>query len=219
MKRQVHEFMSAIGTLPPNESLDLPTLIAGLKPLVPLLQEELHELNAAIESNDVIECVDAVIDLKYFLTQAVIWLEQAGCDVVRSGELVCENNRLKFTTSYDLAQQWLYSKGNILDFYIDGNRAEDGEYYYCIKDEVTHKVKKYSNFPSVDLTDCVPQYLRLFKDVHDNFLNTGDIFVDIKTKEDYNSLVATGMAWEFYNELPQSWDEFVSERSKFYEEK
>jgi hypothetical protein len=207
--------MSACGLLPPSyDDMTLPVFIDGVKPLVPLLQEELNELDAAIKANDVQEVLDACVDLSYFLTQLQIWLEQAGVDVQESEELVCFNNELKFTTKERLAEIWAEEVG--LDrVYVDESIDEDGTPQYCIKDRVTHKVKKFKDFPSVDLSTCVPKYLTNYAEVHDCKLPTGNMFSDIKTFQDYNELVATGMAWVWYEDLPFSWEEFVCERVKY----
>jgi hypothetical protein len=105
--------------------------------------------------------------------------------------------------------------------FIDENIDEDGLTQYSIKDNVTHKVKKFKDFPSVDLSPCVPKYLTNYADVHDCKLPTGNMFEDIKTHQDYNEIVGTGMAWTkgFYPDLPFSWEQFVCERVKYNLEK
>lgn len=35
--------------------------------------------------------------------------------------------------------------------------------------------------------------------------------LDVRTKEYYNELVATGVAWELYPSLPLSWEECLEE--------
>lgn len=221
MKSYVRPFMSATGVLPPPfDDMTLPVFIEGVKPLVPLLQEELNELDAAIKANDVQEVLDACVDLSYFVTQLQIWLEQAGVVVQKAEELVCLNNELKYTTDQGLVERWLGEVGSD-KVYVDENIDEDGTTQYCIKDKVTHKVKKFKDFPSVDLSACVPKYLTNYADVHDCKLPTGNMFKDIKTFQDYNEIVGTGMAWTsgFYPDLPFSWEEFVCERVKYNLEK
>jgi len=211
--------MSACGLLPPDyDNMTLPVLIEGVKPLVPLLQEELNELDTALQANDVQEVLDACVDLKYFITQLEIWLEQAGVDVQEADELVCLNNELKYTTVWDQAAEWGESVG-FCKVFIDENVDEDGITQYCIKDNVTHKVKKFKDFPQVDLSPCVPKYLTNYAEVHDCKLPTGNIFLDIKTFQEYNDLVKSGLAWEIYPNLPFSWEEFVCERVKYNLEK
>ena len=219
MKAYIRQFMAATGTLPPTyDNMTLPVLINGVKPLVPLLQEELNELDAAIKANDVQEVLDARVDLKVFITQLEIWLEQAGVDVQEAEELVCLNNELKYTTKESLAERWAEGVG--LDkIYVAESFDEEGTPQYCIKDKVTHKVKKFKDFPVVSLEQCVPKYLTNYADVHDCKLPTGNMFADIKTFKDYNDLVSTGMAFEWYEGLPLSWEEFVCERVKYNLEK
>jgi len=219
LKSYVRHFMSACGLLPPSyDDMTLPVFIDGVKPLVPLLQEELNELDAAIKANDVQEVLDACVDLSYFLTQLQIWLEQAGVDVQEAEELVCLNNELKYSRDELMVEDWAVDAG--LDkVYVDGNLDEDGYTQYCIKDRVTHKVKKFKDFPKIDLSTCVPNYLTKYSDVHNWKLPIGNMFEDIKTFQDYNELVKTGLAWEFYADLPMSWEEFVCERVKYNLEK
>jgi len=219
LKSDVRQFMSACGLLPPSyDDMTLPVFIDGVSPLVPLLQEELNELDTAIKSNDVQEILDACVDLSYFITQLEIWLEQAGVGVQEAEELVCLNNELKYTFSEPMAEDWATAVG-LEKVYVDGNDDENGFTQYCIKDRVTHKVKKYKDFPSVDLSPCVPRYLTNYAEVHDCKLPTGNIFEDIKTFQDYNDLVKTGLAFEIYPSLPFSWEEFVCERVKYSLEK
>jgi hypothetical protein len=214
LKSYVRAFMSACGLLPPHyDDMTLPVFIEGVALLVPLLQEELNELDAAIKANDVVEVTDAFVDLKYFLSQLEIWLEQAGVDVQQAEELVCFNNELKYTTVWDQAVEWGESVG-FCKVFIDENIDEDGITQYCIKDNVTHKVKKYKDFPQVDLSPCVPKYLTNYAKVHDCKLPTGNMFKDIKTHQEYNDLVKSGLAFEIYPNLPMSWESFVCERVK-----
>lgn len=35
--------------------------------------------------------------------------------------------------------------------------------------------------------------------------------LDVRTKEYYNELVATGLAWELYKDLPLTWEECLEE--------
>ena len=156
MKQQIKEFMSATGLLTLCEYGVGKDLCEDLGSLTPLLQEELDEFSEAIGNNDVVEVVDAVIDLQYFLQQAIIKLELAGVNIVECCNEVCLNNQLKYTTSYELAESWLDGTPNR---YIDENIAEDSVTYYCVKDLDTDKVKKYNNFPTPNLKQHIPEYL------------------------------------------------------------
>jgi len=219
LKAYVRQFMSACGLLPPSyDDMTLPVFINGVKPLVPLLQEELNELNTALQANDVVEVTDAFVDLKYFISQLEIWLDQAGVDVQEAEELVCLNNELKYTRDSLLATMWAGDIG-LGKVYVASNLDEDGDIQYCIKDNVTHKVKKFKDFPQVDLSLCVPKYLTNYADVHDCKLPTGNMFLDIKTFQEYNDFVKSGLAWEVYPNLPMSWESFVCERVKYNLEK
>lgn len=45
-------------------------------------------------------------------------------------------------------------------------------------------------------------------------LPTGDWKIDVTSKEYYYRLVDTGMAWEFYPDLPGSWEECLKQKEE-----
>jgi hypothetical protein len=182
--------------------------------------EEVLEFKVSLEEGDIVNSVKEMTDIKFVFTQCEITAEQAGVDVQEAEELVCLNNELKYTFGEQLANNWANSVG-IDKVYVEENKAENGSTYFCIKDRVTHKVKKFKGFPVVDLSTCVPKYLTNYAVVHDCKLPTGNMFEDIRTMQDYNEIVATGMAWTkgFYPDLPFSWEQFVCERVKYNLEK
>lgn len=210
--------MSATGVLPQPDDITFKSYKEMQLSLVEKLLEEVLEFKVSLEEGDIVNSVKEMTDIKFVFTQCEITAEQAGVDVQEAEELVCLNNELKYTEIEFFAEEW--AEGIGLDkVYVDKNVDEDGEEQYCIKDKVTHKVKKFKDFPKIDLSPCVPKYLTNYADVHDCKLPTGNMFEDIKTFQEYNELVSTGMAWVIYKDLPFSWEQFVCERVKYNLEK
>ena len=103
-----------------------------------------------------LEIIDGAIDL--YVTAAglmiqsvqyMIQLEQQGYSVNRALAKVCYNNLLKFPKKEDVAKyQW--DEGIVVqDCEADSSRV--------VGKDINGKVRKYKNFPKVDLTDCLPK--------------------------------------------------------------
>lgn len=162
MKHLVKEFGQCTGTLPKDGELSKEDLFIFLRPLVKKIQEELDEFEDALNNKDVKEILDARTDLQVYLDQLTTSLEAAGVDVKLAEELVCTNNAEKYSTSYDFIEaKYLEWKENDVWFFnklrIDGN-VHNGISYFCLKDE-DNKVRKFKDFPKVDLKPCVPKDL------------------------------------------------------------
>lgn len=171
MKHRVKQFAERIGSnIGKPIDVDKDVLIKELSPFVlprtdgksGLLVEEVEELTRAIYKKDVKEVLDAVVDIEYFLNQMILWLEKAGIDYQKACEKVCDNNDEKYSTSYNFIEakllEWSINDpwfSNTL--HIDFNLV-DGETYYCLKD-TNGKVRKFVDFESVDLTECIPKEL------------------------------------------------------------
>lgn len=167
MKSRVIEFAKRIGSkVFTYEEINKSLLISELSDFfLPngeregLLVEEVTEFKDALAAKDIVEMVDACIDLKVYLAQVENWLEQAGVDIDGAYGAVCDNNDSKYTQSLQLVVNWANSyikKGN-MD--IEINKAEvDEEAYYCLKDS-TGKVKKPVDFVPVDLKPFIPKHL------------------------------------------------------------
>ena len=214
MKGAVLEFMGATGSEPLviNHIEDLKKLKHRMLERIKWHKEELKEIEDALNLEDWKEVVDANVDMLYFQLQDTLDLEAAGFDVWEAKQVICENNASKYSTSFD---------------YIDGQRKQlnnpdivtdvnvfDDQVYYCLKDKVTGKVKKPFDYVPVDLTHCLPSYIKDYSQLHGCKLPTGDWKVDILTKDEYESLVDSGLAWEIYKSLPLSWAECVRLREE-----
>lgn len=159
MKSEVLEFMCAIGTPPAiiGSREELPELKQSMLARIRWHKEELKELEDALNAEDWEEVLDAVVDMAYFQTQDVIELEYAGFDVVKAKELVCINNASKYSSSYDyICNQFQ----KIDDPYLSICSQRVGDtWFHCLKDG-RGKVKKPADFVPVDLSECLPEYLK-----------------------------------------------------------
>lgn len=117
-----------------------------------LIKEELLELFEAIEQKNILEAIDAGLDLDVVVS-GLNYL--VGADYSTGIKLVTGNNDLKYTKSLKKAQNWLKFHG---DNGGDAHLVETqvgSQTYYCIKNS-NGKVVKYGNFPKVDLTPTAP---------------------------------------------------------------
>ncbi len=161
MKQQIELFAKCTGNDNPSyDSLDKEYLFKKLNQLTDFMDEEFNtELKEdGLEALDIIEVVDAIVDIQVFHTQMVLLLERAGIDYKGACDAVCENNSLKYTTSAKLAEIWLkqWQDTNYFGYYISGNEV-DGQMYYSLKDLKTKKVKKWKGFPQVSLDSYIPE--------------------------------------------------------------
>lgn len=171
MKHRVKQFAERIGSnIDKPIDVDKDTLITELSPFVlprtdgksGLLVEEVEELTRAIYKKDVKEVLDAVVDIEYFLNQMILWLEKAGIDYQKACEKVCDNNDEKVSGSLTFIENkllewgetdiWFHSKLHINEAIVDG------ETWYCLHDD-NGKCRKFVDFESVDLTECIPKGL------------------------------------------------------------
>ena len=141
-----------------------------------IIQEEINELALAMIDGDKVEMIDAVADVTY----TVAWLGRMDVEdyiddsmkswltsineIIRAGvepisddqfmtalERVATNNAMKFTTDVALARQW---ESNSVEGYKMSSVEVEGVIYYCLKDN-NGKVRKWNDFPKVDLSDLV----------------------------------------------------------------
>jgi len=110
------------------------------------IQEELNETLEAIFKGDEVEVIDGACDLWVTVCGLMQKLEAMGFDVKTAMQRVDDNNLQKFPKSMD---DVTYSP----DFNVTRN---DKYMRYVIKDQ-SGKVRKFDNFPKVDLSDLVPK--------------------------------------------------------------
>lgn len=161
MKSQIETFMKCTGNDNPSfDNIDKEYVFKKLNQLTDLIHEEFNELSDALAAKDIIEVVDAIVDIQVFHVQMVSLLERAGVDYKGACDAVCINNSLKYTTSAGLATEWLIElqkQGNY-QYHVSVNDVED-QSYFCLKDNKTKKVKKHVNFPQVSLKEFLPEKL------------------------------------------------------------
>lgn len=129
------------------------TKIKRIQQVAALLLEEAQELKNAADNLNYVEVLDGALDVKYVLTNVLDTLSQYGFKVDEGWNEVCLNNELKYTTSWDLVNQW--SKQCEVEHTIVTKEFE-GELYYHLSRTSDGKVIKQVNHPKVNLKYYVP---------------------------------------------------------------
>ena len=120
------------------------------------LLEEVNELIEAINNRDMVEVLDAVVDIWYIREYLDDLLTEQGVKINPAKTKVCDNNDTKFSTSralIALAVDHYKAKG--IECYIAEVEYEGDMFYTCrrLSDD---KVMKPTTFEPVDLKSCVP---------------------------------------------------------------
>lgn len=110
--------------------------------------EELCETITAFEDNNRVELLDGCADLFVTVAGLMKKLEAQGYNVAEAIARVNENNLSKFS------KRVTYADSSNPDYVITLNEKHGR---YVIKDKVTGKVRKPSDFVSVCLDDLVPE--------------------------------------------------------------
>lgn len=146
--KKVKEFMELGG----QDIHNFPTLstdsIQGLR--LNLINEELKELRQALMSNDIIETLDALIDLQYVLSGAILAFGMQ--DIFdREFENVDTNNKTKFHTSFEEACKTVdfYTNNGQEDFTIKEVIVNDTKYFVVC--HPNGKIQKPYNYEKVIL--------------------------------------------------------------------
>ena len=130
----------------------------ALKNQLELIEEEVKELRDALEVNDVLEALDAVVDIQVVLTGMQQLIDNSGVDVAQAMRRVAENNLTKFTDSLQIAE---LTVADLKEKGIEARIEYNSEYnLYCIKD-TNNKIRKPVDYKSVVLDDCLPPKLAL----------------------------------------------------------
>jgi len=120
-----------------------------------LCQEEYIELVEAFDNKDSIEFVDAVADLYVVVTGLIQKLEMLDVNMEEAIHRVCDNNMQKFPE----VSEESFQDGSVFDLFPDGCSGEIAYGRLVIKDKVTGKIRKPTNFNPVDLTN-VPDFFK-----------------------------------------------------------
>lgn len=120
-----------------------------------LIKEEFLELSEGLDTNDLEEQLDGVVDV---LVTAFGYLQKLAntydIDVAEACNRVAANNLTKYPVdeqvAYDTVQ--MYKEKGVATYY---EKSEDHG-VYVIRDAVTNKVKKPKGFVPVSLADLIP---------------------------------------------------------------
>ena len=115
---------------------------------VAIIQSELTELETAIAGRDKVEMLDGIVDVLYTSLRLVGLMEER-YDVIEACRRVAENNALKYRTYPFKASEIPEGCHQVV---VEGRYGNT----YCLKD-AAGKVRKYNNFPKVDLSDLVEE--------------------------------------------------------------
>lgn len=153
MLEQFYESVKTFNNLAGNNNVGKSGFIAQQKCLL----EEVNEITEGIDTNDVVEILDGVVDVLYVALGHLTKLEALGCDVQGAIKQVCVDNLTKFPSDEETAVKTVmhYNNQNV------NAKWEYNEEYqrYVIKDSVG-KIRKPFNFIPTDLSGYVPKELQ-----------------------------------------------------------
>ena len=190
----------------------------GMEDKAERLVEEAQEMLDACKAKDGVKLLDGLLDVRFVFEQLLNDMQHYGFKTVESFEDVCDNNDLKTSTNFNwiAMQQALHTqRDGVKNYYIDSNEF-DVQLWHCLKRFNDNKVSKPVDHPTVELDMYVPNDFKLKKEeakLESKYLPplwpTGEWMKDLRTKEEYDLLLSTGLAHEYYNDLPFSWEECV----------
>ena len=123
-----------------------------------VLFEEVKEIEEALDTNDIVKLVDGVVDTVVSVLGFVQRLEKQGVNMSKAMELIAENNLSKYTMNAyyaDLSVADYKSKG--IEVVSEFNK----EYCVYVLRDTNGKIRKPNNFKSVDISDCIPEGVKL----------------------------------------------------------
>ena len=123
-----------------------------------VLLEEVYEIKEALDTDNVVELVDGVIDVLVVISGFVQKLENQGINMSKAMELITENNLSKYTMNAyvaDMSVADYKSKG--IEVVSEFNK----EYCVYVLRDTNGKVRKPINFKSVSIEDCIPEGVKL----------------------------------------------------------
>jgi len=123
-----------------------------------VLFEEVNEIKEALDNSDVVELVDGVIDSLVVINGFVQKLENQGIDMSKAMELIAENNLSKYTMNAYIAD------ASVLEYKEKGIEVVsefNKEHCVYVLRDTNGKIRKPINFKSVDISDCIPEGVKL----------------------------------------------------------
>ena len=126
-----------------------------------ILKEEMNELLDACDAEDIVEVLDAVVDMYFVLDYFPTIFKSLGIDFAGASYAVDENNATKFSRSLELITKSAKAHNdNGNPCYTEGVKY-GGDYYYVVKRVSDNKVQKPVDFVPVDLKPCIPEDVML----------------------------------------------------------
>lgn len=148
MLKKIHDFNASFQAetrFNPDGLRELPPLSDFYNRREILFLEEWQELKRALNQNDVVEELDATVDMIYILLGTAV--NRFGVDVIEQAfDLVHANNMNKFFSPDEVAQY--RDRSDVTVHYVGNNR-------YVVKRVEDGKVIKKSGFGKVDLSGLV----------------------------------------------------------------
>lgn len=154
LKQDTYNFNRIAGT-------DVETNYQAFYQQYKVLCEEIREVSDALDTRDLTEVVDGVIDT--IVVALGMWqkLENLGIDMNKAAELIGHNNLSKYPSLRD---------DSIVQPTIDKYEAQGIEvtvkkdipnHCYVFRNKGTGKILKPYGFESVDISSCVPQGVQI----------------------------------------------------------
>ena len=123
-----------------------------------VLLEEVYEIKEALDTDNIVELVDGVIDALVVISGFVQKLENQGINMSKAMELIAENNLSKYTMNAYVADMSVADyKNKGIEVVSEFNK----EYCVYVLRDTNGKVRKPINFKSVDISDCIPEGVKL----------------------------------------------------------
>lgn len=153
---KVYNWNVVMGNFSP--SMDKSIILARLKNQVSFAVEEVNEMVEAMESLDIVEVLDACMDLKFINDQVAVYLESLGIDLEGSWNEVVRSNNSKFTDDPFVITSSQRSFTNVgIPTDIEQTFDSEGKIVYIIKRRKDGKVLKPLCFTQPNLKPFVPE--------------------------------------------------------------
>lgn len=157
MYRDVKMFNTVSGAVDEAYSLNSKQYLERLKQQLKLVQDEVAELEEALNNKDHPEILKESLDVLVCLYGFITIQKAAGVDVYEGAEEVCNNNLSKIMNNEDEAKKTVeYHASKGVASYIEEKKYYPAEWYYAVRRTSDSKVLKPYNYKKVDLSFCIP---------------------------------------------------------------
>lgn len=136
---------------------DEKTSIEDIKNQLKLINEEVFELEADVETENYVGMTGELIDVLFTTLGMIQKFEAKGINMNKAMQIIAEANLSKFPALYSEAEESKeFYKQKGIEVNISYNETYD---VYVLKDE-NDKVRKAVNFVKADVSSCVPEELK-----------------------------------------------------------